>query len=66
MDIPYAEMDFMAQCLIFSLFPDLFQAREELYLLDLIKAPFPFVALKSFIKDLTMETFPLSPRCSYF
>lgn len=36
MEIPYAEMDFMVQCLTFSLFPDLFQAREELYLLELI------------------------------
>lgn len=37
MEIPFAEMDYMVQCLNFSLFPDLFQAREELYLLDLIK-----------------------------
>jgi hypothetical protein len=37
MEIPFTEMDYMVQCLSFSLFPDLFQAREELYLLDLIK-----------------------------
>lgn len=41
MQLPFNEMDYMVSCLNFSLFPDLYQAREELYLLDLIKVRSP-------------------------
>lgn len=37
MRVPYADMDYVVQVLNFSLFPDLFQAREEILLLELCK-----------------------------
>lgn len=36
--IPFTEMDYFVQTINFSLFPDLFQAREELLLLELIRS----------------------------